>query len=102
VPHEPTDVCAGDHCFSCHEDEPIMEGEKAYRVCGECFHVYWTARDLRRAYRRADRQMSGPWTLRGMPGWDDNIVKRVWRNVRIQFLLPASKIYFCQECLHDW
>ncbi|GAA4439665.1 hypothetical protein [Phytohabitans houttuyneae] len=49
--HEPgIPACEpANHCFSCQRDEPAV---RAYVVCGECGHVYRTARELRRACRR--------------------------------------------------
>lgn len=58
-----------------------------YQTCFECGQIYLTARDLRRAYRAALKRM-------GYPGW----VRMVARLATVR----ASRIYFCQECLHDF
>lgn len=41
--HEPTDACLMVHCHTHDVDEPEHD---AYRVCGECSHVFPTAADL--------------------------------------------------------
>lgn len=101
-PHDPTDECADIHCYSHHVDEP---GDSAYIVCGECFHAYRTARELRRAYRRGYWQAtSRPPT--GLGGglfgrndeWGPSLWVRVWRVLTIR----AKNISFCQECIHDF
>ncbi len=88
VQHEPADACYEAHCFWHHVDEPSRPGD--YLVCGECFHVYRTAGELRRAYRRefwrVSRRFGDAWVL------------RVWRVLTIR----AKKIYFCQFCIHDF
>lgn len=59
------------HCWWHHTDE---NPEGAYRVCGECFHVWRTADDL----EYACREVNGG------------------RHV------PAEKIDACPECCHDF
>lgn len=83
--HEPSFLCVDYHCYSHGVDEP---GE-GYIGCYECGHLYRTARDLRRAYRR--QVMRGP--MFGMSKW-----RCRWRALTVR----ASKIYFCQECIHDF
>lgn len=87
VEHEATDACAPDHCHWHSVDEPGT----GYILCGECGHLYRTASELRRAYRR--EVMRGPRYFSGPPWWC-----RAWRALTIR----ASKIYFCQECIHDF
>lgn len=86
TPHTPTGACLPVHCHVHHVDEPDAG---AYRVCGECGHVYATARDLRRAYRRA--------VLRHIPGG----VRR-WRLWWRAATVRASRVSFCQHCAHDF
>lgn len=85
IRHEPTDACADVHCYSCHLDE----SGAGYIVCLECGHIYRTARDLRRAYRREVLRRPGF----GAPRW-----WRIWRALTVR----ASRITFCQECIHDF
>lgn len=85
VPHEPDEACHRMHCYSCGVDEP----DGGYITCGECFHVYRTAGELRRAYRR--RALSLP--VYDVPRW------RIWRHA---LTIRAKKIYFCQHCTHDF
>ena len=53
VPHHESAGCAyvggSMHCYI-HEVDEVGEG--AYRICGECFHVYRTAEDLVATERR--------------------------------------------------
>lgn len=84
IEHEPTDACLGVHCHWHNVDEPGT----GYIICGECGHLYRTARDLRRAWRRE--------VLR--PGFHVPLWRRLWRAATIR----ARKIYFCQECIHDF
>lgn len=92
--HEPSDACIDVHCHSCHEDEP----GSGYIVCGECGHLYRTAGDLRRAYRREY------WRLYRAPPTDLFGMERVpmWRVVWQILTIRAKKIYFCQHCIHDF
>lgn len=75
------------HCYSHHVDEP---GDGAYIWCFECGHVYRTAGDLRRAYRRQYWETSKHF---GDPVW-----RRLWRVAAIR----VKNIHFCQECIHDF
>lgn len=80
MPHEPTEACDADHCYSHHEDEPI-QGGSYYRICGECFHLYPTVDDLRAAYV-AEATKIDPAVAKVSP--------------------PVEKIVFCPLCTHDW
>jgi len=92
--HQPTDACHDVHCYSCHVDE-IGTG---FIVCGECGHLYRTAGDLRRAYRRRFREVHKRWqefdiiTAR-LPGY-----RAWWRILTIR----VKNIHFCQHCIHDF
>lgn len=82
--HEPSDACVG-HCYWHDVDEP----GPGYIRCYECGHLYRTARELRRAYRRQSftvPRCEVPWWRIG------------WRALFIR----ADKIVFCQECIHDF
>lgn len=87
-PHEPTENCMSVHCHIHHVDEP---DEGAYIFCFECGHVYRTARDLRRAYRREYRRTTVRWGKE--PLW-----RRVWTLMTVR----AKRIDFCQECTHSF
>jgi len=96
VPHEPSDACNGQHCHWHNVDE---DDTGAYIACFECGHVYRTKRALRRAYRR---EYSRWWTwdlpwLRGNGFGTRRAILRRWL-----FTPRASKIFFCQECSHDF
>lgn len=84
--HEPTDACASVHCHSHHVDE---NPGRYYIGCYECGHVYRTARELRRAYRRQS------FTI---PRYDIPWWRITWRALTIR----ARDIHFCQECIHDF
>lgn len=84
--HEPTDACNNDHCYTHHVDEPGT----GYIVCPECWHVYQTARELRREYRR--NRPGIEWReWRWLPAY-------LWRLLTVR----ASKIPFCPLCMHDF
>lgn len=83
--HEPTDACLGIHCHWHGVDEPGT----GYIGCPECGHLYRTAGELRRAYRRQ---------VLSMPRYD---VPR-WRIRWAALTVRASRIGFCQECIHDF
>jgi hypothetical protein len=85
IEHEPTDACQADHCWWHNVDEPGT----GYITCPECGHLYRTARELRRAYRRQLRN-GRRW---GIPRW--RILLRA-------LTIRAKKISFCQECIHDF
>lgn len=92
--HEPDDLCHG-HCHIHHVDEP---GE-GYIGCFECGHLYRTARELRRAYRRVvlDMARTEPW-FRSKPGWEQGKFRTWWQ----AWTVRAKHINFCQHCIHDF
>lgn len=83
--HEPTDTCLPDHCYWHDVDEPGA----GYITCGECGHLYRTARELRRAYRRQ---------VLGGRSWGVPLSWRLWKALTAR----ARSIYFCQMCIHDF
>jgi hypothetical protein len=92
--HEPTDACNDIHCYS-HMVDELGPG---YLACLECGHMYRTAGELRRAYRAAlwrtwhdHRRLFGP-------DFGSGLAATLWRMATVR----ASKIYFCQHCLHDF
>lgn len=107
--HEPgSELCDPKlHCHSCNVDEP---GGPAFEWCLECGHVYRTARDLRRAYRRAWTQLTFN-RPKGVGQFDDLFAPAVsgfgsrrhelWGWLRSRFV-RAKDITFCQECTHDF
>lgn len=83
--HEPSDACFEDHCHWHNVDEP----GPGYITCLECGHLYRTARELRRAYRRQSFTIP----RYDVPWW--RITWRAWT-------IRARDISFCQECIHDF
>ena len=81
APHEPSAACVGTHCYWHNLDEP---GDGAYRVCGECGHVYRTAEDLREAWA------------------DATVDAGVTRLALAVTAPPVEQIYACPLCAHDW
>jgi hypothetical protein len=77
-PHKPTGECWPSHCCWHNLDE---DADGAYRVCGECFHVYRTAEDLRAVFMAEVAPL-----LTGMPSEAP----------------AAEEIYACPYCAHDW
>lgn len=111
-PHDGDDTCLPWHCWS-HD---VDETGPGYQVCGECGHVYPTARSLRAAYRRVVTQMARqelrayPVTAHRPADPDDPFGAAYQTQTRWQTIIwwarsmtvRASKIYFCQECIHDF
>lgn len=94
-PHEPSEVCGAIHCYIHNVDEP----GPGYLGCGECFHLYRTRRDLRRAYRAMIWQTTKRSDLRLFIG--DAWRWSWWRFVWHMITLRVGKIYYCPECSHD-
>lgn len=93
--HEPSDVCGSIHCFIHNVDEP----GPGYLSCGECFHLYRTAGDLRRAHRRVMwGTMRGSLRLFMGDAWRPSWWRFVWHLLTVR----ADKIYSCPECAHDF
>jgi len=65
-----------------------------WQYCYECEHEYPTARSLRRAYRRQFWRATGSTVYLPRMPWP----QRLWRVVAIR----AKRIYFRQECVHDF
>jgi hypothetical protein len=88
TPHEPNSWCGHLHCFIHNIDELSYP---SYMTCGECHHVYLTARALRRAERRF-------W-------WGGRRFVRRSRWLGLVFRVAtvrASRIYDCAHCGHDF
>ena len=101
LPHAATPQCFPYHCFSCDLDEYAEAGEY-YLCCGECGHVYRTARELRREYRRKFWQIQRsysrfrPWVF-GNEFTPSNL-EVLWRMLTVR----VKDIYFCQKCIHNF
>lgn len=88
--HDPTAECFGRHCHIHNVDEP---DDRAYQVCLECGHVYRTAGALRRDYRREYWRVAS----------DDQFGREpLWRRLRRVATVRASRVSFCQHCVHDF
>lgn len=88
--HDPTSECGHLHCAIHNVDELSYP---SYFTCGECGHVYPTARALRRAERRWQwhaRKFDDGWRF----GWIDLALRLA--TVRV------SRIASCALCSHDW
>lgn len=87
--HEFSTDCWEVHCVM-HGLDEVGSG---YRRCGECGHLYDSARELRRLYRRGYWEaLHSGWVAKPFN------VKRLWHLVTIR----ASRIAFCQLCMHDF
>lgn len=96
-PHEIEPQCEEFHCFGHDRDEP----GRAWLVCGECFHRYGSARELRKLYRREAWRAHRRWhkdMIMSKAEDGPSTLRVLWRLATIR----ASKIYFCQVCIHDW
>jgi hypothetical protein len=95
--HEANDDCWRWHCWTHNVDE--MRIGKPYLVCGECGHVFQTARALRKA-RRATMRSIYLGELRHARTW-----RSLWLGLRGTLSLytrRADKIYHCPLCAHDF
>lgn len=90
VQHEPSEACAGRHCYEHHVDE---DPDGTYLACLECGHVYRTAAELRRAYRRLwDRLVRADfrrWPIEAAALWLGSRFRR------------ARSVRSCPYCAHD-
>ncbi|WP_344952434.1 hypothetical protein [Actinomadura miaoliensis] len=82
--HERTGRCDHIHCRAHDADEPGW----GYLRCGSCRHLFRTARQMRRAYRRAYWQASG----------DLGLLRRLWD----VWTVRANRVEFCPLCAHDF
>ena len=78
-PHEESEACGGTHCHSHGLDESDVG---AWRVCGECGHVYRSPEDLRRVWADEVGPAYAPGPAPEVP--------------------PADEILACPLCSHDW
>jgi hypothetical protein len=85
IEHQPTTECLPVHCHWHNVDEPGT----GYISCPECGHLYRTPGELRRAYRRH---------MLTRPNWGVPLWPRLWAALTVR----ASRITFCQECIHDF
>jgi hypothetical protein len=88
---------ASDDCWSHNVDE--MRIGTPYIVCGECGHVYQSARALRKA-RRATMRGIYLGSLRHANDW-----MPFWQSIRGAVSLytrRAKRIYHCPLCAHDF
>jgi len=81
------------HCSWHNIDEPEQPGD--HRTCGECGHIYRTARDLRWAYIRSVWQD----VRRPSPHFD---LRDRWEYLIGAVRRPAADQYFCPLCGHDF
>lgn len=96
VSHEATDACAKVHCAFHMRDEP---GE-GYHICGECWHLFRSKKDLRRQWRKVHRELYE--SLGGRPWFSDDWMTGRLRYWWMNLNLRADKIYSCPFCAHDF
>jgi len=97
VPHEATDACAKVHCAFHMVDEP---GE-GYHICGECWHLFRSKRDLIQQHRKMLREMRCSESLK-IPWFSNEWATGRLRWWWINITLRADKIYSCPFCAHDF
>jgi hypothetical protein len=86
------------YCY-CHNTNEVCAEKHVYIVCFECGHI-WTKRTLLKAYHRQSKLSDTVIDPTGLFG----PVSR-WSQVRYWFhrwTMRPSRIYFCQECIHDF
>ena len=102
--HVPTSECVDLHCFWHDVDE--MPQPRGHRRCFECKHLFRTAGELRRTFRRKiiceDRRL---WQLPWIGDWWSKLSVlpppwwwAAWRCVTLR----VRDIYFCPWCVHDF
>lgn len=72
----------------CHIHFRAEEDDGAYQVCIECGHVFPTARDLRRDFRKMV--------------WQYAKVTPLWSMLWLLISVRASKLASCPHCTHDF
>jgi len=96
VPHNATWMCAGIHCEIHQVDEP----NPGYRGCGECFHLFRSARELRMAHRKVHRELYE--SLKPRPWFSNEWVTGRLRYWWGMLSVRAGKIWTCPLCTHDF
>lgn len=81
-----------DEYCAIHGFEPVPPG--AYRVCGECWHVYRTAEELVDAYNAQTDELKAHYEAQrpATAGFGGE-----WAHVR-----DPGQVHFCPLCAHDW
>lgn len=93
--HELQTDCYEIHCMV-HGVDEVPGPRGAWRRCWECGHLVQSAEELVRRYREEWGQLDKSGWL-PEPSWWQRV--REWWRVKT---ITVDKIYFCQECLHDW
>lgn len=93
--HELQTDCYEIHCMA-HGVDEVPGPRGAWRRCLECGHLVQSAEELVRRYREEWDQLDKSGWL-PEPSWWQRL--REWWRVKT---ITVDKIYFCQECLHDW
>jgi len=75
-----------------------MPHDRVYRVCFECGHI-WTKRALLKAYHVQSR-ISHDSLLDAT--WNHTTRWQEFKYWLHRWTMRADKIYFCQECIHDF
>lgn len=94
--HELQTDCYDIHCMV-HGVDEIPGPRGAWRRCLECGHLVQSAEELVRRYQEEHHNLLGVSLAPGKMTWLDKL--REWWRVKT---ITVDKIYFCQECLHDW
>lgn len=90
TPHEVSADCELVHCFT-HQIDEIEPPDGGYIVCGECFHVFNTARDLIEEFIRMTQDLK------------DQSVLDFTGTARYDIPVPpVEMIFFCPFCAHDF
>lgn len=78
-------------CWTHNRNEPIPLS-RWFTVCTDCGHVYRSARELRRAYRRET-----PAAAWGALPWR-TVLSDKWHSMT----LTVANIHACPECTHEF
>ena len=107
------------YCFWHHEYEP---DDNCYIICGECFHVYRTERELIDAFNRMQaenyREIQEYWKAHPLsPEQEELLAKVIEQELQEGYdrraafgdedepptpVTSGENIYFCPLCAHDF
>lgn len=93
--HAVTEHCKEVHCHFHERDEP----GSGWQICGECGHLFQTADDLVREFRK---MIWAGIKFDGIRWRSDGFSVSTWSQLKTMWKVKASSITFCPFCAHDW
>lgn len=93
--HEVHDLCKEVHCHYHGRDEP----GSGWQICLECGHLFATADDLVREFRK---MIWDGIKFDGIRWRSDGMNVSTWHQLKVMWKVKASSILFCPFCAHDF